>query len=99
MRPTQKPCSSCGNTEPEWKTIYPSFEDSVQPHADLLQLKETLQCTYDYKRDLKAKLDLLGGYPYINPEEAEVQRKAILDKMNDIEAYLIDMVIRMYCKK
>lgn len=97
--PETKICNSCGHTEDDEKTASPLFRDTPQLNEHFKTLQNFLQTTYEYKRSLKSNLDLLKSFPHSeeNKQKCEEQRKYVLDKMNEIESYIIDMVVKMYC--
>ena len=93
-------CKSCDYTEPEQKTVFPTFDENKLDEK-FVEFQKTLHQTYDFKRIIKSKLDLLSAYNYSDNESkvAEEQRQEILKNLNQIESYLIDIVIHIYCKK
>jgi ferritin len=91
-------CSQCEHTEPQEKTVYPSFKEITDLNVQFRSMQELLQTTYNYKRSLKDKLELLASFPHTEQRKSTEQRKYVLDKMNEIESYIISMVIKMYCE-
>ena len=93
-------CKVCRHTELEQKTVFPIF-DKDKLDEEFVSFQKTLHQTYDFKRIIKSKLDLLNTHNYLNDESkvAEEQRQEILNSLNQIEHYLIDIVIHLYCNK
>jgi hypothetical protein len=93
-------CKSCEYTEPEQKTVFPTFDEN-KLDEEFIEFQKTLRQTYDFKRIIKSKLDLLSSYNYSDTESkvATEQRQEILKNLNQIESYLIDIVIHLYIEK
>lgn len=93
-------CKSCEYSEPEQKTAFPIF-DKDKLDEEFVEFQKTLHQTYDFKRIIKSKLDLLSTHNYLDDESkvAAEQRQEILKNLNQIESYLIDIVIHLYIEK
>jgi len=93
-------CKSCEYIEPEQKTVFPIF-DANKLDEEFIEFQKTLHQTYEFKRIIKSKLDLLSTYNYLDNESktAAEQRQEILKNLNQIESYLIDIVIHLYIEK
>ncbi len=99
--PDSNTCTGCGRVDQidlDEKTAFPSFKDCENIIVDYHNLHKFLHSTYEYKKSLKSQIEVLASFPYSeeNKKKAEEQRKYILNKMNEVESYVIDMVIKMY---
>jgi hypothetical protein len=101
MRAEPDPCPSCGHTEPKWKTVYPVFRNHPDLERHFLDLQKTLRSTYTLKHQMKAAMGILGEFPQSEETEDKVkeQGEILLEHINDIESYFIDIVIEMYVEK
>jgi hypothetical protein len=101
MRTENKPCPSCEYLEPRWKTVHPDYKNHPELGQHFLDSQETLQRIYAFKHHLKAKMGILDAFSQSEEMKGQIadQRKIVLERLDDIEAYFIDIVIKMYCSK
>jgi vacuolar-type H+-ATPase subunit B/Vma2 len=103
MRKPIQVCSACEHIEPKEETAFPNFQDVLKFNDRFNELKDHLQKFYNVQREfkevLKSNLDLLESFPHPeeNRKKSDEQKKYLFEKMKEIESYLIDNVIKMYC--
>ena len=103
MRKPTQVCSDCKHIQPPEQTVFPNFQDVADPKKEFLNLKDCLQFFYnaqrEYKSALQSNINLLESFPHSkdNKDKCVEQRKYVYEKLKEIESYLIDNVIKMYC--
>jgi hypothetical protein len=103
MRKPIQVCSACEYIEQKEDTAFPNFQDVPEFNNRFNELKDHLQKFYNVQREFKgvlqSNLDLLKSFPHSeeNRKKSDEQKKYLFEKMKEIESYLIDNVIKMYC--